>query len=375
MNGQWIGEYESLLEGQTFGGKIHLNIDDRVDHFQGVAYLFEDPQSPVSIAAFRTSNKDRQFRFRTLGIAAYDYSSMGIVEWESIKNKYPAGILFAKWADVEGTWNDECLELSWTTDLGSKGTCKLMRKPADRPSELKVVAKDWNGYKTYVSTLERKSLLFRGQNQPWRLRTAYHRSGRADLVRFLTEDAPAVFNQVVPRMKHVLNRQNPEENGAFFNLIQHHGYPTPLMDWTYSPYVAAFFAYRGITNVEGAADPDAKVRIVVFDQSQWSVDFRQTLHFNVPFLHFSVMQLLAIENERFIPQQASHTLSNIDDIETYVQTKTSESQKEYLWAIDLPISERKHVVRELRYMGITAASLFPGLDGTCEELKDRHFET
>ena len=73
MNGQWIGEYESLLEGQTFGGKIHLNIDDRVDHFQGVAYLFEDPQSPVSIAAFRTSNKDRQFRFRTLGIAAYDY--------------------------------------------------------------------------------------------------------------------------------------------------------------------------------------------------------------------------------------------------------------------------------------------------------------
>ena len=41
---------------------------------------------------------------------------------------------------------------------------------------------------------------------------------------------------------------------------------------------------------------------------------------------------------------------------------------------DLPVRERREIVRELRYMGITAGSLFPGLDGACEELTDRNFE-
>jgi hypothetical protein len=48
--------------------------------------------------------------------------------------------------------------------------------------------------------------------------------------------------------------------------------------------------------------------------------------------------------------------------------------RKYLSAIDLPVSERKQVVQELGYMGITAGSLFPGLDGACEELRERYSE-
>jgi hypothetical protein len=176
------------------------------------------------------------------------------------------------------------------------------------------------------------------------------------------------------RTKHVFNVQIPEETGAFYNLVQHHGYPTPLLDWTYSPYVAAFFAYRRISNEKAArAKPDENVRIFVFDQAKWRADWQQHNALIVPIQHVSVMEFLAIENERLIPQQGASTLTNVDDIETYVMSKESEAKK-YLWAIDLPVRERRDVARELAYMGITAGSLFPGLDGACEELKQRNFE-
>jgi hypothetical protein len=74
-----------------------------------------------------------------------------------------------------------------------------------------------------------------------------------------------------------------------------------------------------------------------------------------------------------IPQQAASTVTNVDDIEAFIKAKEGDGGQ-YLSAIDLPINERKKVVRELGYMGITAGSLFPGLDGACEELKERNFE-
>ena len=89
-------------------------------------------------------------------------------------------------------------------------------------------------------------------------------------------------------------------------------------------------------------------------------------------LHFSISEFLAIENERMIPQQASSSVTNIDDIESYIRGRET-TEKVYLTAIDLPLKQRQVIVEELQYMGITAGSLFPGLDGACEELKQRRF--
>jgi hypothetical protein len=74
-----------------------------------------------------------------------------------------------------------------------------------------------------------------------------------------------------------------------------------------------------------------------------------------------------------IPQQALSAITNIDDIETYIREKEQELCKPILQIIDLPWSERDVVMRELRLMGITAGSLFPGIDGACEELRERFF--
>jgi hypothetical protein len=276
-------------------------------------------------------------------------------------------------AEARGTWNSDTLKISWTTDIGVSGEATLPRSKATAASELTAVEKSWSDFKNYVAELEGRHFLFRGQKKPWRLRTSFHRAGRADVLRFLREDIPSLHRNLSARTKHVFDIKDGDEYGAFLNLVQHHGYPTTLLDWTYSPYVAAFFAYRRISNEEAEASPDTKVRILVLDYRKWQSDWPQIPWVEPATPHFSVLEFLAIENERMVPQQAASTVTNIDDIETYIRSKDSTGKK-YLWAIDLPLRDRRCATQELNFMGITAGSLFPGLDGACEDLKQRNFE-
>lgn len=85
------------------------------------------------------------------------------------------------------------------------------------------------------------------------------------------------------------------------------------------------------------------------------------------------MEFIAIDNERMIPQQSISSLTNIDDIEAYIRLLETTTERQYLRIIDLPVRERPAVMQELSVMGITAGSLFPGLDGACEELRERFF--
>jgi hypothetical protein len=82
---------------------------------------------------------------------------------------------------------------------------------------------------------------------------------------------------------------------------------------------------------------------------------------------------MAIENERLIPQQSVSTITNMDNIEAYIKFAEGKDGTRYMYSIDLPRSERTKAMRELNAMGITARSLFPGLDGAREELKERTF--
>jgi hypothetical protein len=191
---------------------------------------------------------------------------------------------------------------------------------------------------------------------------------------FALKDIPALYRHLSARTSHVFRLDTQEEYGAFLNLVQHHGYPTPILDWTYSPYVAAFFAYRRISNAAAAiAPPEAKVRILVFDAAAWTRSWQAVSLLIHPQLHVTVRELMGIENERMVPQQAASTVTSVDDVETYIRSRETD-EKKYLTAIDLPVGERKRVINELSYMGITAGSLFPGLDGACEELKERNFD-
>lgn len=372
MKGQWIGKCEGSSNGTIF-----VNVDELSSHFEGVAHLVEDNVAmPGSAAFFSTVNLDRNFKFRTNNICPIDPRTHQISLWDNVKHLLPADIRMPEYVDVDGSWSDETLTLNWKSSLGTFGNSILPKSNAGKPSLLAPKIADWDLFKKLVAEekLVNARPLFRGQRAPWRLRTAYHRTGRANLYRFMAQDVRVLHKHLSGQTKRLFNLSVPDESGSFFNLLQHHGYPTPLLDWSYSPYVAAFFAYRGVTNTNSAAaGANDKVRIHIFDQGTWQKDWEQLHNVLVTKQNFSVEDFLSLENARMIPQQSVSTLTNVDDVESYIKTKESNG-KNYLWAIDLPVNERNKVMKELTYMGITAGSMFPGLDGACEELKERNFD-
>ncbi len=365
MKGQWIGRTTSDQVGQ-----IILNVDDRDNHFSGNGFtLPDDVKFPQSVSSFVTKDKSPDFKF-TASTLPIDRRTGQVCRWQDIQQFYP-GMSHSSSTEVTGHYEENAIFLKAKTDIGVSIESDITRKPYSDRSQLPGEVKKWDEYKTYVSALSGKEYLYRGQEEPWKLRTSFHRRGRYDLFRFLREDIPILHRRLTARTRHVFNLEIPNENGAFLNLAQHHGYPTPLLDWTYSPYAAAFFAFRNVAKKLAGSE---YVRILIFDQEKWKSTLNQLVWLNNPALHLSILEFLAIDNERLVPQQAATTVTNIDDIEAYVGKREEEFKCKFLWAIDIPQSERNKAIKELSYMGITAGSMFPGLDGACEELREKLFD-
>jgi hypothetical protein len=365
---EWFGPYAGTNSGNIIAefDQVGLDLVGTVTAYPG------DPMPPAFTAV--TIPVDRQSFEAVLQLQPIDFATGNPVPWESIASRHP-GLTMSRLAETKWALStDNTLYVSWVTDIGNHGTAVLQQGAPNAPSAIKPLAiESWSEFKDYVTSLEPNRYIFRGHEEnTWRLRTYFHRTRRADLRRFMRVDIPVLHRHLSGLTQHVFNLADPIENGAFHNLVQHHGYPTPLLDWTYSPFVAAYFAYRNIPKERRTAE--RKIRIVLFDARQWQSDFQQLDRFTPALRHFSILLPIAINNARMVPQQALLTISNVDDIEGYIAENEAARGKTYLEAIDLPASERPQIMSELRMMGITAGSLFPGIEGVCEQLREASFE-
>ena len=229
----------------------------------------------------------------------------------------------------------------------------------------------WDSFKSSLSSSGllhgKQQQLFRGQaDSRWPLITSFHRYKRYDLVRFRDEVCEQLTREFNARLGRRYDISNGNDFGAVLSLAQHHGFPTPLLDWTRSPYIAAYFALADFSK------PSANARIYMLNADAWNL-LPQLASIRDPLPTVSIREFEAYDNPRHIPQQSAHTYANIADIEGWIRRLEQVHSTSFLKVVDIKAEDRDYAIKDLAYMGLTAASLFPGLDGTCRTLKERFF--
>ena len=360
FSGQWIGNFKG-----TNSGLAVLDLDSVEPGVEGRMYAFDDdPSMPSVCSAIRTQPTGNQISFAGEP-QPFSPNEGQFLRQESLQGDFPTLLKF------EGAFTGEAIEGTWETDIDTSGTFRLVGSRAGTTSayQSSLGTISWKEFQDFLSNenLDPHRYIFRGQSKRWRLRTSFHRTKRKDIYQYWNRDVPRLRNACVNTLGIVFDPQIAEHNGALLHVLQHFGYPTPLLDWTYSPYVAAYFAFSA-SHVDNALEPH---RIFMFDKAAWENDFPQFGAITLASPHFSTTEPLSLGNPRALPQQSVATLTNLDDLEAYIQLMEERREKSYLKVIDVSPKDRVKVLQQLSLMGISVGSLFPGMEGMCAEYRIR----
>jgi hypothetical protein len=195
-----------------------------------------------------------------------------------------------------------------------------------------------------------------------------------------------ILRNFIRYSRQYIDASRPHGDWELLITAQHHGVPTRLLDWTYSPLVAAFFATRPLDS------GDERDRVV------WRLDWQCVhRHFGFPALALQVQDLdmLGGESDRFTPwrlfadkvkkafacmieppsldariaaQYATFTLTSRTD-RSFDAFLAEHSLEDALTRYLIPAAEVARVRDQLDLVGIDERRLFPDLDGVAAALQ------
>lgn len=212
------------------------------------------------------------------------------------------------------------------------------------------------------------ALIYRGQRSTkWGLTSTLHRTALVQSIPDVKGYADFVLPQVHEALEAWVGRswKLNEALGLaeFLAFLQHNGFPTPLLDWTASPYIAAYFAFEGVNHF----DPQTEdVAIFSFNQKLWTSAYKQIYDFADFTPHVSVLRPRQVGNHKLAVQQGCFTVTNVKDVEEHIRLNEKNDLK-FLTKYELDVRERPRVIRELSLMGISAIQLMPSVEAVCKK--------
>jgi hypothetical protein len=189
--------------------------------------------------------------------------------------------------------------------------------------------------------------------------------------------------RVFRRKAHLFLDHVPSERDAFewLALMQHHGAPTRLLDVTWSPYVALFFAIeRGASEAAVWAFNSATINEVDSQllKTRESVDLRNvgtwvTGSYERDFVKadqpFAIIGEPHAMNRRLIAQSGTFIVPSLLDrpVEDIIANYVDDHLNMRKFVLDVK-SMREESMYALYSMNITNATLFPDLDGLARSM-------
>lgn len=224
----------------------------------------------------------------------------------------------------------------------------------------------WNDFKTFVSNhflKEPNRYVFRGHgDEKWKLESSFDRTFQS-----LDDDERDEMYKGLLRLFRRECVHYPEyedylkedrDDSKLMALAQHHGLPTRLLDWSDSPYVAAYFAFRyhlGIDRGPNDSGRDHRVAIWVLDTNArryWAGNAGVELIEPIPW-----------HNERQRRQSGRFTYARMPfrTLEEYVLAMGAKQNP--LRKLSIPSGEAGAALADLNMMRINARELFADLQG------------
>lgn len=156
-----------------------------------------------------------------------------------------------------------------------------------------------------------------------------------------------------------------EENGLegderifyFEALARHYGLPTRLLDWSYSPYIAAFFAFTAYEDCDSGMI------------SVWCMDVDRTKEAFPSETTIQIKERPKKGNFRQLSQQGLYTrnVSNLSNINDYFDENKGRYDKTperpLLFKCTIPKEEFSLALEDLEYMGISSLTMYNDMEG------------